>query len=125
MKYLLDTHVVLWWLIEPQTIAAKARTIILNRNNKIFISSVSFWEMVVKENLGRLTLPQNMIELLKNEGFEMLPFVYEEAFAIIDLPDIHQDPFDRMLIAQAKYNDLVFITRDQKLLKYPIECIKA
>src|ERR1700738_363177 len=101
MRYLLDTHFILWWLTEPEKIAKKIRTIIGDRRNKIFLSSVSFWEMAIKQSLGRLSIPKNIIELLTNEGFELLPLTAEEGLSVSDLPFIYNDPFDRMLVIQA------------------------
>jgi PIN domain nuclease of toxin-antitoxin system len=123
--YLLDTHVILWWLTEPEKIALKARNIIANASNVIFLSSVSFLEMSIKRSLGRLDLPDNILKILSAEGFKIQPLLPEECLSMMSLPMIHQDPFDRMLIAQAKYNELTLITRDKKILNYPIVSIKA
>jgi PIN domain nuclease of toxin-antitoxin system len=125
MKYLLDTHVILWWISEPEQISSKARKIISDKNIKVLISSVSIWEMSIKKSLGRLSFPSNLIQVLESEGFEMLPMNGIEAISIAELPLIHQDPFDRMLVMQAKINDLVLITRDAKIIKYPVVTIKA
>lgn len=125
MKYLIDTHIILWWLVDPNKIANKARDIITNRDNPIFVSSISFWEMAIKKDLGKLTIPMNTLEVLTSQHFEILPFRAEEALGVIDLPKIHMDPFDRALISQAKYNDMVFITRNKKIIDYPIVSIDA
>jgi PIN domain nuclease of toxin-antitoxin system len=125
MQYLIDTHVALWWLADPKKISLKARKIISDRKNKVFISSISFWEMAIKHDLGKLTLPRNIIELLSSEGFDIITLRAEEGLSVVDLPKIHNDPFDRILISQAKYNDLIFITKDKKIFNYPITTIKA
>jgi PIN domain nuclease of toxin-antitoxin system len=125
MKYLLDTHVILWWLTEPEKITTKAHTIISDKNNKIYTSSISFWEIAIKKSLGRLTIPNNILELLLAENFIMLPLSPEEGLAIADLPLIHQDPFDRILVIQAKLNDLVLITHDKKVMDYPVIAVEA
>lgn len=125
MNYLLDTHVVLWWLSDPKKIAKKAKQIIQDREQAIFISSVSFWEMAVKSSLGRLNIPRNMLNILLNDGFQTLPLEPEAALSIIDLPDFHKDPFDRMLVSQAKYHDMVFITRDKHIKKYPLVTVNG
>ncbi len=121
--YLLDTHIILWWLMTPDNLSAAAHQIITDRHNTIFVSSISFWEMSIKSSLGKLTLPNNLLTILKTDGFKVLPLIPEESLTIMDLPPIHQDPFDRMLIAQAKYNNLVFLTRDKKIQEYPIPII--
>lgn len=121
--YLLDTHVLLWWLTEPEKIAATARQMIANRNNAIFVSSVSFWEMAIKNSLGKLTLPNNILSISKSEGFKILPLTPEEGLSVANLPPIHQDPFDRILIAQAKYNNLALLTHDKIIQTYPIATV--
>ncbi len=125
MKYLLDTHVILWWLLDPKELNKKARDIISDRSHLLFTSSVSFWEMAIKSSIGRLNLPNNMIELLKNEKIDTLPLTAEDALSVVDLPILHNDPFDRMLVVQAKRHDMVLITRDSKLGQYPVTILKA
>ena len=125
MQYLLDTHIILWWLTEPEKISPKARKIISDKNNIIYTSSVSYWEMAIKKSIGRLTLPNNILEILLNEGFKMLPLTPEESLGVADLPLLHQDPFDRMLVIQAKLHDLVLITQDKKIMDYPLITLKA
>lgn len=120
MKYLLDTHVILWWLDTPEKISDKAKEMIQDRTNSVFLSSVSFWEMSIKQSLGRLTIPKNIIEVLTSEGFQILPLTAEEGLSVSDLPFIHHDPFDRMLIMQAKLNNLIFISSDKKIKEYPV-----
>src|SRR3990167_1549422 len=107
MKYLLDTHVLLWWLTEPEKIQTKAKKIIRDKANEIYISSASCWEMAIKKSLGRLTLPHNLLEAIALEGFQILPIKPEECLGITDLPMVHTDPFNRLLVMQAKFYDLV------------------
>jgi PIN domain nuclease of toxin-antitoxin system len=125
MQYLLDTHVILWWFTTPEKISTKARKLIKDKSNNIFLSSASFWEMAIKKSLGRLTLPHNLIEAVATESFKILPIMPEESLGVADLPLIHSDPFDRLLIIQAKLNDLVIITHDAKIAEYPVVTIKA
>ena len=125
MSYLLDTHVVLWWLTDPKNIRPKSRNIITDAASHVFISSVSFWEMAIKQSLHRLTIPHNLLETLISEGFKILPILPEEALGVADLPLIHTDPFDRLLIAQAKLNDFAMITRDKQIAKYPVTTLPA
>lgn len=125
MNYLLDTHIILWWLTNPKQIAAKASKIIANKENNIFISTASLWEMAIKKGLGRLTLPINIVEILQTEGFQILPINHEEAMGIGDLPQIHQDPFDRMLVMQAKLYNCVLITRDKNIMDYPLITLRG
>lgn len=125
MRYLLDTHIILWWLTDPKIIKVKARHIIQNKSNTIYISSASFWEMAIKKGLGRLTFPHNLLEILVSEGFKPLPIHPAECLGIADLPALHADPFDRLLIVQAKIHDLVLITRDAKMSNYPVNVLNA
>ncbi len=125
MKYLLDTHVLLWWLTEPEKIKLKAREIIRNRSNHIVVSSASFWEMAIKKSIGKLTLPHNLLEAVAAENFKLLPIMPEESLGVADLPFLHSDPFDRLLIMQAKLNDLIIITKDSKIAEYPVVTIEA
>lgn len=81
--------------------------------------------MAIKQSVGRLTIPKNVIEVLIKEGFEMLPLMPEESLSVSDLPFIHNDPFDRMLIIQAKLNNLVLITDDAKIMQYPVITLKS
>lgn len=119
MKYLLDTHIVLWWLTNPDAIQKKAQKIIRDKSNVIYISSASLWEMAIKKSIGRLTLPHNLIEMIAMESFKILPINAEESLGVADLPMHHTDPFDRLLIMQAKLNDLIIITRNEKMAEYP------
>ena len=120
MQYLLDTHVILWWFTTPEKINRKVHKIISDKSNTIFISSVSFWEMAIKKSLGRLTLPHNLLEAVAAESFKILPIMPEESLGVADLPMLHADPFDRLLVIQAKLNDLVIITGDEKISEYPV-----
>jgi len=125
MQYLLDTHIILWWLTTPEKIKSKAKKIIKDKTNTIFVSSASFWEMAIKKGLGRLTLPHNLLEAIAIENFKILPITPEEGLGVADLPLLHADPFDRLLIMQAKLHDLVIITRDNKMAEYPVITIEA
>ncbi|CAN5389474.1 type II toxin-antitoxin system VapC family toxin [soil metagenome] len=120
MQYLLDTHIILWWFTHPEKIKPNARNIICDKTNTVFLSSASFWEMAIKKTLGRLTLPHNLIETVALEGFKILPILPEEGLGVADLPLLHADPFDRLLIIQAKLHDLVLITQDEKIQQYPV-----
>jgi len=125
MNYLLDTHVLLWWLTEPQKLSEKAQEIIKNRANLIYVSSASIWEIAIKTSIGKLVLPHNLLATITAELFKFLPVLPEEALGVADLPLLHADPFDRLLIMQAKLHDLVLITNDAKIIEYPVTFIKA
>src|SRR5204863_2029483 len=102
MKYLLDTHIILWWLTTPDKINKKTQKIIKDKSNVIYISSASLWEIAIKKSIGRLTLPHNLLEIIAMESFKILPIHAEESLGVADLPMHHSDPFDRILVMQAK-----------------------
>lgn len=122
MRYLLDTHILLWWLGEPEKLTPETLEVIASKDNFVVISAASIWEMRIKQNLGKLTLPDNFEEILSDEPFERLSITVAHAHAIKDLPTIHRDPFDRILIAQAKLENLTLITEDQLLKEYEVDC---
>lgn len=125
MKYLLDTHVIIWWLNTPNKIKNSTQKIIKDKKNIIYISSVTIWEIAIKKQSNKIKIPSNFLEALKSEQFKLLDLIAEESLSVINLPSIHKDPFDRLLIAQAKLNDLTLITKDKKILKYPINTLVA
>ena len=125
MRYLLDTHVILWWLTDPQKIKREAHDAIRNKSNHLFLSSASFWEMAIKKSLGKLTLPHNLLETTASEGFQLLPIMPEDGLGVADLPLLHADPFNRLLITQAKRHNLVIITHDLKIMDYPVITLEA
>ena len=125
MKYLLDTHVLLWWLDNNPKLSLPVKDTISNPLNMIFVSSVSTWEINIKKSLGKLTVPDNITDIIKQCGFIELPITIDHSCIIGILVPIHQDPFDRMLIAQAIGEDLFLITSDMMIQKYPIATVKA
>ena len=125
MNLLPDTHVLLWWLDANPTLSEKANSTIADGNNLVMISSAVIWEIRIKQALGKLEIPSNFRQVLDQQPFEMLAITAEHAHAVGDLPAIHRDPFDRMLIAQAKVERLTIVTRDTIIEQYNIPIIKA
>jgi len=125
MNLLLDTHVLLWWLDANPTLSGKATSAIADGNNLVLVSAAVIWEIRIKQALGKLELPSNFRQVLDGQPFEMLAITAEHAHAVGDLPSHHRDPFDRMLIAQAKVERLTIITRDTIIEQYNIPIIKA
>jgi PIN domain nuclease of toxin-antitoxin system len=125
MNLLLDTHVVLWWLDDNPTLSKRGRDLISDERNLIFLSAVVVWEIRIKQALGKLKIPRNFRKVLDDQAFEILDITLEHAYAIGDLPQHHRDPFDRMLIAQAKVEGLTILTRDDRFKKYKIPYIEA
>jgi PIN domain nuclease of toxin-antitoxin system len=125
MNMLLDTHVLLWWLNEDPTLSAKSQAAIADSKNLVFVSAVTIWEIRIKEALNKLKIPDNFKDVLDEQPFNLLNITHEHAHAIKDLPAYHRDPFDRMLIAQAKVEGLTLVTRDVHLKKYRISILAA
>ncbi|HCT43823.1 MAG: PIN domain nuclease [Phycisphaerae bacterium] len=123
--YLLDTHALLWWMGDPAQLSDEARGVIADPAHTIMLSAASAWEMSIKQRLGRLEFPPNLEEVLGNDRIEMLPITITHALGVGMLPMHHQDPFDRMLIAQAKHEQLILITRDRQIQQYDVQTLRA
>ncbi len=125
MRSLLDTHAFLWWVSDSPELAATTRDLIGSIGNEIFFSAVSSWEIAIKYALGRLKLarkPARFVqEQLTKTGFRILPIQVDHTLEVAELPPIHADPFDRLLVAQCVREGLTLITRDRDLRRYPIE----
>ena len=120
MRLLLDTHIFLWWLTDDPALSAKAREVIGNGNNVIYISAASVWEISVKKSLGKLEAPENIETIVEQERFQKLSITLSHGEAAGQLPTYHRDPFDRMLIAQARCEELILVTVDQDIPKYQV-----
>ncbi len=120
MNFLIDTHVLLWWLADDIALSIKARDLISDGNHLIFVSSASVWEIIVKTSIGKLKAPNDIEKVLKDNRFKELPMTLQHVLMIGNLPYHHRDPFDRMLIAQAKCDRLTLITADKKLALYDV-----
>jgi len=124
--YLLDTHVLLWWLDDPALLSQGARSAIVEPDNRVIVSIASVWEIAIKTTLGKLEVPEDLAEMIEDSGFELLSITYSHAWAVKELPlEHHKDPFDRLLVAQAKVEGLTLITRDENLKQYGIPIIEA
>lgn len=118
MKILLDTHLFLWWLSNSPALPEQARTLISDRENTVFVSAVTFWEIRLKESLGKLRLPTDFEERVAAESFESLPLTAAQTRQAALLPWRHRDPFDRMLVAQAHAENLTLLTADDSVGAY-------
>jgi len=125
MQYLLDTHVLIWWITSDKRLSAKASTLIKSRRNTLFWSAASSWEVSIKYALGRLVFdssPNDLFSLeLGKNNITSLPITNEHAFMAGQLPLHHKDPFDRMLIAQALYESLGIISNDHAMRLYDVD----
>ena len=121
MNLLLDTHLLLWAASEPQRLSAKARVLLLDSANQLVFSSASLWEISIKNGLERPDFnvdPRRLWRMLLVNGYRELPVTSEHTVALTDLPPLHKDPFDRILIAQARVEGLTLLTADKALAKY-------
>lgn len=124
MRLLLDTHVVLWWSEGGRALRPSARRQIAEAE-EVYVSAASAWEVSIKVSLGKLVVPGPLMEAVAASGFAPLPIAFAHAEALKDLPPVHADPFDRMLVAQARVERLCLVTRDPWLEKYPVEVLRA
>jgi len=120
MNLLLDTHILIWWLENPDKLTENMIRVIENNRNTAFISTGAIWEMEIKKQIGKLETPDNLPELLDENNFLPLSITIDHVLALKKLPDIHNDPFDRIQIAQAMHDQLVFITMDKIIWKYSL-----
>jgi PIN domain nuclease of toxin-antitoxin system len=129
VKLLLDTHVWLWWNTEPERLSATARRQIADAANEVFLSSASVWEMAIKRGLGKLSLPEPVAAYvtrrLATDDIRPLSVSIEHAAAVETLELLHRDPFDRLLIIQARHEGLRLLTSDDEVLAYGSPTVDA
>ena len=122
MKVLLDTHVLLWAAAEPERLPAAARSLLDHPETEPVFSPASIWEVAIKAGLGREDFrvdPRILRRGLLDNGYAELPITSEHAARLADLPPIHRDPFDRMLVAQAIASGMELLTVDEIIARYP------
>ena len=124
-RYLLDTHTFLYCLFGVDKLSPGCKDIITDPENDIFVSSVNLWEISIKKSIGKLQAPEDMVSIVEEKGFLGLPISLEDGQSILDLPLLHKDPFDRMLIVQAKNNKLSIITNDKVIPTYDVKTMSA
>lgn len=122
MKFLLDTHLLLWAAGHPNRLAVAARKLIANPVNELLFSAASIWEVAIKRGLGRSDFdvdPRLLRRGLLDNGYTELPILSEHVVAVDSLPPIHKDPFDRLLVAQATVEGITLLTSDEVMGRYP------
>lgn len=125
MKYLLDTNALIFSLCNPNELSKSARKII-TLERELFVSVVSFWEIAIKQSIGKLAIESDIPrieEICKERGIQVISILSEEIEEIKKLPKFHNDPFDRIIISQALQNDFCIITRDTIIPKYPVKTL--
>jgi len=123
MELLLDTHVVLWWLADDPRLTPKARSLIADPVNGPVVSAASAWEIAIKQGLGKVMLDGDFEQAVLEQGFATLAISFRHAMATLDLPLVHRDPFDRLLVAQARVEGLSLLSADPLLERYPVTVI--
>ncbi len=117
VRLLLDTHLLLWSLADPEKLSAAARKQIAGA--EVYVSAASIWEISIKVGLGKLDAdPGQILEAIEPAGFMLLPVTAEHAVGVAKLPPLHKDPFDRMLAAQASIEPMILLTNDAALRGY-------
>lgn len=122
--FLLDTHVFIWLMQADKRINPNLRTLIQDPTNNIFISVATVWEIVIKKGLRKIKVPKDIEGGIKYAGLSIMPIELSHVLYVEDLPVYHKDPFDRILIAQAKVENLTFITHDKQIWKYDVDALK-
>ena len=127
MKALLDTHTFLWWNLDAPQLSETARDFISDGRNEIFLSAASAWELAIKYSKGRLELPETpehyVAHRLTRHRFSTLPIQLSHALQVYSLPEIHKDPFDRLLVAQSQLESLPLLTADAEIARYDVNII--
>ncbi|PXF32484.1 hypothetical protein WH50_04155 [Pokkaliibacter plantistimulans] len=124
-RLLLDTHVLLWWLTDDPILGEKAKAAIQDIRNEVYVSAASTWEISIKKSLGKLQVPDDMSTMIEDEGFIGLPISLYHGDQAGLLPKLHNDPFDRMLIAQAQAEGLILVTHDAAIMQYTVQTLAA
>jgi PIN domain nuclease of toxin-antitoxin system len=123
MKILLDTHVLVWALSSPEKIKPKVQDLLIDSDNIVFFSIADLGELQIKKSLNKISLSDDFISQLQENGFELLDINYKHIAKLDELPLIHRDPFDRMLAAQTIHENLLLITNDLEIIKYNVKII--
>jgi PIN domain nuclease of toxin-antitoxin system len=127
MRVLLDTHVFLWWIDNDKRLSDTALDIIGDGRNNLFFSAASGWEIAIKAQIGKLELSSDLVrfvvEQLQNNAITSLPVQLNHALHTLTLPQLHRDPFDRILVAQSQVENLPILTADRYINQYNVETI--
>lgn len=125
VRFLLDTHVAIWWMTAPERLGKRSYALIESGDNDSYVSAVTVAEYAIKVALGKLRVPHDFLERLWRSGFDELVLTAAHADRLRELPPLHKDPFDRMLVAQAQAERLALVTADQRCMGYDVEVVDA
>jgi PIN domain nuclease of toxin-antitoxin system len=127
MRLLLDTHIFIWWDSNPAQLSSQVRTLCEDPDNNLILSVASVWEMQIKQQFGKLSLRLPLAELIQSQrdhnGLEILAVSLEHALFLENLPSHHKDPFDRLLIAQARVENTKLVSADPVFKQYSVELL--
>ena len=123
-----DTHTFLWWILDSPRLSEEARRIVGDGSNEPILSAANSWEMALEHRLGRLEIPSEdlgefLADQIRRQGFTTLPVEHAHAWRVAELPLLHRDPFDRILIAQAQTEGLPILTVDAEIARYHVETL--
>jgi PIN domain nuclease of toxin-antitoxin system len=124
MKFLLDTHALLWWLADDDQLGQQARELVADPGNDVLVSMVSLWEIAVKTRIGKLQADiKEIMDAVQREGFTLLDIGMAHLLTLAGLPVHHRDPFDHLLIAQAITENATFISEDRNIAGYLVRTV--
>jgi PIN domain nuclease of toxin-antitoxin system len=125
MRLLLDSHTIIWWALFPGRLKSATRRALISPDNDLFLSAVTVWELQLKIAQQQISLPADFTSRLLADGFDELPIELEHASRAAQLPPLHTDPFDRLLIAQALAEGLLLVTSDREIFRYDVPVMEA
>lgn len=127
MRLLLDTHALLWADAEPNRLSKNAQALVVDVENELLLSCASLWEMQIKVMLGKLEIRKSLPELVgeweTEQGLTVLPITQRDIYEVSKLPSIHNDPFDRLIVAVARCENATILSDDPEIRKYPVQTI--
>jgi PIN domain nuclease of toxin-antitoxin system len=122
---LIDAHVLVWWLAEDQALLPEVRSAIADPANDVIVSAATVWELAIKRAKGRIRIPADLSAAIDATGFSSVPVTSEDAETAAELPAHHQDPFDRMLVAQAQRLGAILVSGDAALAAYGVDILRT
>jgi PIN domain nuclease of toxin-antitoxin system len=125
VRLLLDTHVAIWWMTAPERLGKRASALIEAGDNDSYVSAVTVAEVAIMAALGKLRVPHDFLERLRRSGFDELALTSAHADRLRELPLVHKDPVDRMLVVQAQAERLALVTADRRCMDYDVELVDA
>lgn len=123
MKLLLDTHILIWSVLDDPALSNRHRKVLTSAEVEIYVSAVSVWEVAIKRALGKLSVPMEIFDQAQRAGCQSLDITWDHGRAVETLPSHHGDPFDRMLIAQANVEGLTLVTADRQFAAYEVDLL--